>query len=141
MKITILPSARGDLAAGFAFYESQEEGLGNYFLESLLSDIDSLHFRAGSHLSVFGFHRLLSKRFPYAIYYSLDSDTASIQAVLDCCRNPSWTIRKRQRPPFRLNATASLSQDLRSVKPESRQWFVSSNFFLNPKFLQCTFLV
>ncbi len=100
MKITILPSARGDLAAGFAFYESQEEGLGNYFLESLLSDIDSLHFRAGSHLSVFGFHRLLSKRFPYAIYYSLDSDTASIRAVLDCRRNPSWTIRKLQRPPI-----------------------------------------
>jgi hypothetical protein len=37
MKLTVLPSARKDLAAGFAFYEKQQEGLGDYFLESLFS--------------------------------------------------------------------------------------------------------
>jgi hypothetical protein len=42
MTINVLPSARGDLANGFAFYEDQEQGLGSYFLESLFSDIDSL---------------------------------------------------------------------------------------------------
>ena len=40
MSIAILPSARGDLAEGFSFYERQQEGLGSYFLESLFSDID-----------------------------------------------------------------------------------------------------
>jgi hypothetical protein len=40
--ITILPSARTDLASGFAFYESQGSGLGSYFMEALFSDIDSL---------------------------------------------------------------------------------------------------
>ena len=35
MKIIILPSARDDLADGFDFYERQQEGLGNYFQESL----------------------------------------------------------------------------------------------------------
>jgi hypothetical protein len=35
MKIVILPSARDDLADGYQFYENQEAGLGNYFLESL----------------------------------------------------------------------------------------------------------
>ena len=94
MKITILPSARDDLAGGFDFYEAQGEGLGSYFLESLFSDIDSLKLYAGIHRKVFGFHRLLSKRFPYAIYYSVESETAFVNGVLDCRRDPAW-VRER----------------------------------------------
>jgi hypothetical protein len=78
MKITILPSARSDLAAGSAFYENQQEGLGSYFLESLFSDIDSLLLYGGIQRKVFGYYRLLSKRFPYAIYLL----TSSIRLAL-----------------------------------------------------------
>lgn len=42
MKIRILESASQDLIDGFHFYEKQAIGLGNYFLDSLFSDIDSL---------------------------------------------------------------------------------------------------
>jgi hypothetical protein len=69
MRILILPSARDDLADGFAFYERQEAGVGDYFLESLFSDIESLRIYAGIHPKQFGYHRLLSKRFPYAVFY------------------------------------------------------------------------
>ncbi len=68
MKIRILSSAIEDLSDGFKFYESQRKNLGSYFLESLYSDIDSLKMKAGVHPKVFGYYRLLSKRFPYAIY-------------------------------------------------------------------------
>jgi len=34
MRIRILESAKRDLDEGHAFYESQEEGLGNYFVSS-----------------------------------------------------------------------------------------------------------
>ncbi len=88
MTIVILPSARDDLADGCAFYERQEAGLGAYFLETLFSDIDSLRLYAGIHRKVFGFHRLLSKRFPYAIYYSMHAKTVTVRAVLDCRRDP-----------------------------------------------------
>ena len=81
MKIVILPSARDDLADGFQFYENQEPGLGGYFLESLFSDIDSPHLHAGVHRMVFGSHRLLSKRFPYAIYYAKELETVFVKAV------------------------------------------------------------
>ena len=38
---------------------------------------------------VFGFHRLLSKRFPYVIYYRIDAeDTVLVYRVLDCRRDP-----------------------------------------------------
>ena len=90
MRIVILPSARDDLADGFQFYENQQEDLGSYFLESLFSDIDSLHLYAGIHRVVFGSHRLLSKRFPYAIYYTKESEVAFVKAVLDCRRNPTF---------------------------------------------------
>jgi len=46
MKIKILESAKQDLREGFDFYESQETGIGSYFLESLFSDIESLRLRA-----------------------------------------------------------------------------------------------
>jgi hypothetical protein len=41
MKIKILISAVKDLEAGRLFYEKQGEGLGNYFFDTLFSDIDS----------------------------------------------------------------------------------------------------
>ena len=90
MKIVILPSARDDLADGFQFYENQAAGLGGYFLESLFSDIDSLLLYAGVHRMVFGSYRLLSKRFPYAIYYAKEAETVFVKAILDCRRDPTF---------------------------------------------------
>jgi hypothetical protein len=94
MRIVVLPSALDDLADGSHFYEDKEEGLGNYFLESLFSDIDSLILYAGIHRKVFGHYRLLSKRFPYAIYYTKEPNTVFVKAVLDCRRNPAFHRRK-----------------------------------------------
>ncbi len=92
MKIRLLTSAFNDLADGRDFYERQGEGIGEYFLNSLFSDIDSLALYAGIHRKVFGFHRLLSKRFPYAIYYQIEADNAVVvYRVLDCRQNPRKT--------------------------------------------------
>ena len=45
---------------------------------------------AGIHRKVFGFHRLLSKRFPYAIYYQLETGMgAVVYRVLDCRQSPN----------------------------------------------------
>ena len=64
MNIQILDEAEQDLADNFNFYESREIGLGSYFLDSLIADIDSLQIYAGIHPVVFGFHRMLAQRFP-----------------------------------------------------------------------------
>ena len=89
MRITILSSAVDDLRAGRLFYESQGEELGSYFLDSLFSDIDSLLLYGGIHPEVFGCHRLLAKRFPYAIYYTLEEDLILVRRVLDLRRDPN----------------------------------------------------
>jgi hypothetical protein len=62
MRIKILSSAVEDLHAGRLFYEEQGEGIGEYFFDSLFSDIDSLALYAGIHQEAFGYHRLLSNR-------------------------------------------------------------------------------
>lgn len=98
MKMRILSSAFNDLAQGRDFYEQQGEGLGSYFLDSLFSDIDSLVLYAGIHRKVFGFHRLLSKRFPYAIYYQVEAGNELIvYCVLDCRQNPGKIRRALKR--------------------------------------------
>jgi plasmid stabilization system protein ParE len=88
MKLKILEEAEQDLIDGFHFYEAQNFGLGQYFLDTLFSDINSLQLFAGIHPWYFSYQRLLSKRFPFAIYYRVDKDTVRIHAVLDCRQDP-----------------------------------------------------
>ena len=95
MKVEVIHLAREDLLEGFRFYEARETGLGSYFLDSLFSDIDSLRFFGGIHRKAHNnLHRSLSKRFPFAIYYTVHEELIQVRAVIDCRRNPSW-IRRR----------------------------------------------
>ncbi len=90
MKIEILSSAMADMMEGRLFYEEQGEGLGEYFFDSLFSDIDSLTLYAGIHPIFYGYHRMLSKRFPYAVYYKLkEKSFVTIWRVLDLRRDPN----------------------------------------------------
>jgi len=94
VKIQISRSADRDLLAGFRFYEKQSPGVGHYFLDSLIADIDSLVLHAGVHRKIEGFYRLLSHRFPFAIYYKIEDDTVRVRRVLDCRSDPK-RIRRR----------------------------------------------
>jgi len=94
MRIEVLEDATSDLADGYRFYDRQSEGLGEYFLDSIWSDIQSLRVYAGIHASHHGYLRLLSKRFPFAIYYRVEHDVARVRAVLDCRRNPDWIAQR-----------------------------------------------
>ena len=94
MRLQILDLARDDLIEGFRFYENKGRGLGDYFLVNLYSDIESLKVFGGIHRKAYrGFHRALSKRFPFAIYYTVERNIVRIRAIVDCRRKPSW-IRK-----------------------------------------------
>lgn len=89
MKIRVLDEAQQDLQESAEFYHRQKAGLGVYYLDSLLADIESLRYYAGTHVKIDGYFRLLSKTFPYAIYYLLNDDTVDVYAVLDCRSNPA----------------------------------------------------
>ena len=71
MQICLTQSAEADLLSGFMFYERQQTGLGEYFLDSLYADIDALMLYAGVHPKPIGrFHRILAKRFPFTHQFS-----------------------------------------------------------------------
>jgi hypothetical protein len=69
MHLKILDQAEADLIEGFHFYETQQAGIGSYFLANLYADIESLRLYGGIHLKPYKhYHRLLSKRFPFAVF-------------------------------------------------------------------------
>ncbi len=69
MNVELRHEARDDLVEGAVFYGEQSDGLDGYFLKCLRHDIEKLQSSGGIHEQYRGFHRSLSKRFPYAIYY------------------------------------------------------------------------
>lgn len=71
MTLWVLDLAEADLLRGFRFYERKSRGVGWYFLDTLSAEIESLHLYAGVHRKYLGYFRMLSRRFPYAVYYRM----------------------------------------------------------------------
>lgn len=94
MKIQVLTAAINDLENGRLFYQLQGEHLGDYFLDALFSDIDSLVIYAGIHQQVFGYYRMLALRFPYAIYYKMPTpDEVVVWRVLGMRAKPTMAAK------------------------------------------------
>ncbi|MGE0608325.1 MAG: type II toxin-antitoxin system RelE/ParE family toxin [Pirellulales bacterium] len=94
MRVELRVEARQDLLEGAWFYEQQREGLGDYFTDCLFEDLGRLEREAGIHETVFGLHRKLSKRFPFAIYYKVAERAIDVVAILDCRRDPEATAAR-----------------------------------------------
>ena len=88
MRIEVLTHAKEDLFDGYVFYERQQAGIGDYFLDSISADIESLLLHHGYHRQFYGFHRLIARVFPFCIYYRVSDETIFIDAVVDQRRNP-----------------------------------------------------
>jgi hypothetical protein len=94
MRVELRVEARQDLIQGALFYDEQREGLGSYFAECLWSDLERLEGEAGIHEIVYGLHRKLSKRFPFAIYYRVEQSVIDVVAILDCRGDPDATTER-----------------------------------------------
>ena len=88
--VVVLADAADDLNLARDFYDSQGSGLGDYFADSLLSDIESLYLFYCIHPQHFGFYRMLASRFPFGIYYDETQAEIQIFAVLDLRKDPMW---------------------------------------------------
>ena len=93
-RIVVLAEAAEDFEEARRFYDAREAGVGDYFVTSLLADIESLALYHGIHRQQYGCFRMLASRFPFGIYY-LEAETETrVVAALDLRQNPSW-IRKQ----------------------------------------------
>jgi hypothetical protein len=74
--VRISEDALQDLNDGFIFYEAQQPGLGDYFVSCLRADIEGLRVGARIHRVVYqDYHRLLSRVFPFGIFYTMEDHT------------------------------------------------------------------
>jgi hypothetical protein len=89
-QLIVLADAARDLELGRDFYDAQLLGIGDYFVDSLLSDLERLRLFHGIHPRHFGFHRMLANRFPFGIYYDETAQTVQVFAVLDLRSDPLW---------------------------------------------------
>ncbi|MBT4525006.1 MAG: type II toxin-antitoxin system RelE/ParE family toxin [Deltaproteobacteria bacterium] len=93
-EIVVLKEVANDLNAGREFYALNGTSVGDYFWDSMISDIESLVVYAGVHERIRGLYRMPAKRFPYSIYYEIADDIAYVIAVLPMRRNPIWVTSK-----------------------------------------------
>ena len=78
-----------DLAAGFGYYESQIEGLGEQFLAAVSSTFDVIERYPEMFAQVHGdVRRALVSRFPYAVFYRVESHRLVVFTVLHTARDP-----------------------------------------------------
>jgi plasmid stabilization system protein ParE len=88
MLVKLRDEAQVDLLEGAWFYEKKNDGLGERFIGFVQAELLQLGDNYGIHERVFGLHRKLVDRFPFAIYYLVNKDFVDVVAILDCRRNP-----------------------------------------------------
>lgn len=69
MRVELSEDASLDLARGCEFYRARGGALSAYFLRSIREDLRELRTIGGVHEIHHGFHRMVARRFPFAIYY------------------------------------------------------------------------
>jgi toxin ParE1/3/4 len=95
VRLEFRPEASADVAEAFSWYEAQEPGLGRAFEAALA---DTLVFVSSTPEGGRAVHRtlrrVLVRRFPFAVYYSLSPDLIEIRGVLHYSRHPrTWRRR------------------------------------------------
>src|SRR5262249_37767722 len=88
--VTVLEEAAKDIEEAREFYDGLESGVGDYFADSLLADVERLGLFHGIHPKHFGLNRMLAERFPFGIYYRETSRETQVIAILDLRKNPTW---------------------------------------------------
>jgi len=89
------PAVEADVEAAFDWYEGEELGLGFEFLEELRAAYHRiLNHPFGYQDLRSGIRRALTRRFPCAVYFSVEGETIVVVAVLSTARDPAeWQLR------------------------------------------------
>ena len=96
MKIIFLPPADKELRDAVVYYNDQLEGLGNQFLQDVLTAIDFIKkfpyawHKVGKHT-----RRFLLRRFPYLILYIPEKNKIIITAIAHKYRHPNYYLNRK----------------------------------------------
>jgi plasmid stabilization system protein ParE len=95
VRVLARPAANSDVEAAFHWHEAQELGLGDQFLDELRATYDRIAAGPSKYQRVgVEVRRALLRRFPYAVYFAMESDAVLVLAVLHAARDPAeWQRR------------------------------------------------
>lgn len=96
-RLDILPEAAQDIGDAYDWYESRRVGLGAEFLEKLEDCFRSICDFPESHGIVYkNYRRALIQRFPYSVFYEVETETIRVYCVFHGSQNPvRWQRRLR----------------------------------------------
>ncbi|MGB6295238.1 MAG: type II toxin-antitoxin system RelE/ParE family toxin [Rivularia sp. (in: cyanobacteria)] len=89
------PLVRDELDEAYNWYENQQSGLGEDFLDSIDDKLNSICLLPQSYPIVYrDVRRAVVKRFPYAVYYRIISSRIIVTAVFHSSKNSTgWQKR------------------------------------------------
>ncbi len=95
MKVILRPAAEADVTEASDFYALITPALAHAFLDALRDQLARLADNPRLYQRVHGeVRRTLTRRFPFAIYYLIESDFVDVLAVLHTSRRPgTWQDR------------------------------------------------
>ncbi len=89
MNIRYTDRAKDDVEIAFSWYENQKRGLGHDFLNSIEASITNIsNFPKLYNNCYKNFRRSLTKRFPFAIFYTIEENEIIIHSVFDNRQDP-----------------------------------------------------
>lgn len=89
MKVLIEPEAEAEIEAAAAWYQIEAPGLGNEFLRAVHAAIAALGRQPEAFAVAFGrVRRIRLRRFPWSLFYEIDTDQVAVLACLHQHRDP-----------------------------------------------------
>lgn len=83
------PEVDADVQSGCAWYEGKSQGLGDEFLRVFYASCQELTRNPRLYPLVHrNFHRCLLRRFPYAIYFTIEKEIVIVFGLFHCARDP-----------------------------------------------------
>jgi len=93
--LRFIPEIEEDITTGYAWYEAKSPGLGNEFILMFYSYATKITRNPLLYPLVHSrFRRCLLRRFPYAVYFSIEKDQIIVFGLFHCARDPR-TIRTK----------------------------------------------
>lgn len=89
------PEVREELNEAYTWYESQQSGLGDEFLDCIDERLNQICLMPESYPVVYrDVRRAVVRRFPYAVYYRIVSSRVIVTAIFHGHRDPkAWQTR------------------------------------------------
>jgi plasmid stabilization system protein ParE len=100
LELIIRPEAEADALEAYRWYSDQLHGLGEEFLAEIDRALETIRAHPEATRKLHReFRRVLTRRFPYAVFYAVQADRIVVFAILHTARDPRlWRKRGTNAP-------------------------------------------